>query len=322
MNTFSKLIALCLVTLLVVAPRVYGKPAPNKIKARDIIGTQGDVHVGPKFGLDEEKITALLQKERQKTIQEIGDLLKSGRPKNHEEILILTKQISALEAKLANTEKTLRDREAVLTETKQSLESEKLKNVAPTDQMKTALEKLDQGDSSAAEAVFAQVLERTDQHIEAGAEAAYRLGKLANDRVDYRAAQKYYEKAVQLAPDNSLYLNDVGLVAHDLGQYDKAIEYFENSLASNLKILSPEHPDVATNWNNLGLVWYSKGDYDKAIEYYEKSLASNLKTLGKEHPNVALAWNNLGLAWYSKGQFDKAIEYYDKALKVYLKTFG
>jgi len=113
-------------------PSAYGKPAPNKIKARDIIGTQGDVHVGPKYGLDEEKIKALLQKERQKTIQEIGDLLKSGRPKNHEEIRILTKQISALEAKLANTEKALKDREAVLTETKQTLESEKLKNVAPT----------------------------------------------------------------------------------------------------------------------------------------------------------------------------------------------
>ena len=104
---------------------------------------------------------------------------------------ILAKELSAVQDKLANTEQALRDHKAVLAETKQALQSEKLKNVAPADQLEEAQKKLNQGDTSEAEAVFAQVLKLTDQHTEAGAEAAFRLAKLAYDRVDYRAAQKY-----------------------------------------------------------------------------------------------------------------------------------
>ena len=68
---------------------------------------------------------------------------------------------------------------------------------------------------------------------------------------------------------------------HGKGDYDKAIEYYEQALASDLKTFGPDHPNVATDRNNLGVAWDSKGDYDKAIEYYEQALASDLKTFGR-----------------------------------------
>ena len=89
-------------------------------------------------------------------------------------------------------------------------------------------------------------------------------------------------RAAELAPDNPLYLNQAGLMAQTLGNYDTAIEYYEKSLDSNLKILGPDHPEVATRWNNLGTAWQAKDEFGKAREYYNKALAI-VKKAGLEH---------------------------------------
>lgn len=285
MTLFSKIVTPCLVGLLMIFPLACihvepveprqiksQEPAELTIKSRDIADTQGDVVVGNKYGLDEEKIKAILKVERQETYQKIGELLKLDRPSDQEEIRILRMQISALETKLANTEKALKDREAVLKKTKQALENEKLRNIAPADQLKAALKKLEQGDSSEAEAILVNILERSYQQVEAGAEAAFVLGKLSYDRVDYRATQKYYEKATQLAPDNSSYLNEAGNVANELDQYDKAIEYYEKALKVLQKTVGLEHPSVGKVWHQMGRTWGSKGNFDKAMECYGKAI--------------------------------------------------
>lgn len=77
-----------------------------------------------------------------------------------------------------------------------------------------------------------------------------------------------------LNPDNTGALNKLGLAWGKKGEYDKAIEYFEKALKSDMKNFGEEHPNVATRWNNLGAAWDSKGKYDKAIEYYEKAMKS------------------------------------------------
>merc|ERR1712072_179531 len=76
------------------------------------------------------------------------------------------------------------------------------------------------------------------------------------------------------------------MVYEDQGNQDKAIEYFEKSLAIKLETLGSEHPSVASSYNNLGAVYETQGNYDKAIEFFEKSLAIKLKTLGSEHPDT------------------------------------
>ncbi len=117
------------------------------------------------------------------------------------------------------------------------------------------------------------------------------------------------------------YRNNLGTAWNAKGKYDKAIEYYEKALKSDLKTFGEDHPNVATYRNNLGVAWKAKGEYDKAIEYYEKALKSDIKTFGENHPKVATRWNNLGEVWRAKGEYDKAIEYCEKALKSGLKTF-
>ena len=46
------------------------------------------------------------------------------------------------------------------------------------------------------------------------------------------------------------------------GDYDKALEYYNKSLAIRLNALGEKHPDVADSYNNIGMVYHAKGDYD------------------------------------------------------------
>ena len=107
-----------------------------------------------------------------------------------------------------------------------------------------------------------------------------------------------------------------------IADFDKAINYYEKSLAIRLKVHGDQHPSTGTTYNNLGFVWDDKGEYDKAIQYYEKSLTIRLKVHGDQHPSTGISYNNLGAVWKKKGEYDKAIEYYEKSLAIRLKIHG
>ena len=87
--------------------------------------------------------------------------------------------------------------------------------------------------------------------------------------------------------------NNLGVAWKSLGQYQKAIDYYELALASDLKTYGENHPDVARDHNNLGSAWVSLGQYQKAIDYYELALTTLEKILGLDHPNTKTVANNL-----------------------------
>ena len=278
--------------------------------------------VGTQYNADEIKIGVpfeqykadLAEKER-----EIRDLLVSS--------TISEKEKNDLNTRLIGVERQRLDEQAGYKAHIEDLKERisRLDNLAgqiPDKMIEEAKQALANNDHGKANQLFTQVEEQADPHIAAAAEAAYQRGKLAEDAISYSEAIKHYHRATQLMPNNSAYLNNAGKMSGTLGNYDKAIEYFEHALASDLKTFGPDHPSVAIDRNNIGFAWNNKGDYDKAIEYYEQALASNLKTLGPDHPNVAIDRNNIGFAWNNKGDYDKAIEYYEQALASDLKTFG
>jgi len=213
------------------------QPGPthaSEIKVGDIKNTHGNVHVGDKYGLNEEDIKKEIEAHHQKLLGEIRNLLKPGTKVDQNttaEINDLKQELAGVRGKLANTKKALEDRGKVLAETEKTLASEQLKNAVPEDQLVAAQRKLMTGDSSQAETLFVQVLQDAETRNKAGAEAAFHLGQLEEDRIEYRVAMEYFEKAVQLAPNNGIYLNKAGLMLATLARYDKAIEYYEKALS-------------------------------------------------------------------------------------------
>ena len=128
------------------------------------------------------------------------------------------------------------------------------------------------------------------------AQILYERGQVKALKLNYRVALESFEKAATLQPTNSLYLNQAGLTAHDLAEYDTAIAYFEQALTSDLKTFGEDHPKVATDRNNLGGPWNDKGEYDKAITYYEQALKVCSNMLGEQHPTTKTVRENLRIA--------------------------
>ncbi len=87
--------------------------------------------------------------------------------------------------------------------------------------------------------------------------------------------------------------NELGRALYYAGLYDKALEYFQKSLAIWLKQLGPEHPSVATSYSNMAYAYKAKKDLAKAKEYWEKAYAVFLKKLGPNHPNTKLVKEKL-----------------------------
>ncbi len=233
---------------------------------------------------------------------------------------LLEKEYSAITEKLANLEQDYQEELASRAEAEKTLQE--IKDKLPQSQADAALKKFNEGDKGAAKELFDKVIEQAEKNNELAGKAAYENGQMAEQAIRFLEAKDYYQKSVRFQPDNSTFNNALGSILHELGRYEKAIEYYKLALNSDLKTYGEDHPSVATEHNNLGGAYQSLGQYDKAIEYFKLALTSDLKTYGTDHPDVATDQNNVGLAYESLGQYEKAIEYYQLALTSDLKTYG
>ena len=75
-------------------------------------------------------------------------------------------------------------------------------------------------------------------------------------------------------------MNNIGFVYYNKGEYEKAVENYNKSLKTRIKILGPDSIDVATSLNNIGLVDYNQAEYTKAFEHYKRCLEIETKILG------------------------------------------
>lgn len=178
------------------------------------------------------------------------------------------------------------------------------------------------------------------------AETAFELAQFQNIDLEFDKAYSNHKKAVYLANNNAVYLNEAGLQAIILADLEQAVAFFESALTINLKTLGNKHRTTKITLQNLGTAWHEKGDYAKALNYYEqagadpqtaaiatsnhspqvrdnkKALRPKRNTLDKTHPEFAGARRHLGLVWHYSGAYNKAIGFYQLAMRSNIATFG
>lgn len=103
-----------------------------------------------------------------------------------------------------------------------------------------------------------------------------------------------------------------GIANHTLGNYPRALEYFEMSLEIREE-LGDKH-GVAFSLNNMGNIYAGQGNYLRALKYYEKALAIQ-EELGDKH-GIANSLGNIGIIYKTQGNFPRALEYNEKALAI------
>ena len=121
----------------------------------------------------------------------------------------------------------------------------------------------------------------------------------------------------QIYTDNLATLaNNLALILSALGNYEKTLEYQENSITIGKKINGYDHNSLAIFYNNIAETYRFLGDYQTNLDYHFKVLEIQNKELEKDLPSIAISYNNIGLTFGSLGDFHKALDYHQKALEI------
>ena len=113
-------------------------------------------------------------------------------------------------------------------------------------------------------------------------------------------AVKNYSEMLQSRPDSFLAHNELGVVLHTQGKFDKAMDHYRQALRIN--------PDYAEAHNNLGSIQLTHQKIDEAIKHFRQALRIN--------PDYMMAHNNLGAALLENKKIDEAIEHFQEALRI------
>ncbi len=119
-------------------------------------------------------------------------------------------------------------------------------------------------------------------------------------RHDVASAVKRLQRAVELAPQFADAWNDLGTIAYQTQQYDRAEKYFRAAMEQDPKSYAP--------LVNLGGVLINTNKLDEALIFNEDAVLIR--------PNDALANSQLGLTYFSAGNFDLAVKYLEIARKL------
>jgi len=126
--------------------------------------------------------------------------------------------------------------------------------------LQKAEEALGRGDLSFAERKYIEVL-KTDAR---NAEAYRGLGKVYLDMEKYREAEETFKFLLKLAPQDDRAFNRLGMIAEKQGDWEKAAQYFEKSIALN--------PDLAIRYFDLGRLYIRLNKPALALRNYAKAV--------------------------------------------------
>lgn len=108
------------------------------------------------------------------------------------------------------------------------------------------------------------------------------------------------EAYIEACPDDVRGYARLGNVAHELGEYNKAILAFDRALK-----LSPEDKEI---WNNLGYTCFSRGFLERAHECFDKAIRID--------PDYKQAWYNKGYAYHGADMLEEAVRCYKRAISI------
>ncbi len=147
-----------------------------------------------------------------------------------------------------------------------------------------------------------------------------RLAWLQNIIGDFTASERTSIQAIEkLKPFNeykslrSLYDN-LGDVSKQLGEYERALEYYNESFGYIKKAGLGELREYGLK-NNIALVYQKMGQHQKAVENF-KEVTSYLEKDGRNPRLLARSINNLGYSYFKSEQFDELPGLFERAISI------
>ena len=271
----------------------------------------------------------------------------------------LEDKIDALNQRLANPDEALAQQHAIILDLEAQLT--RRGNDIGGDRLAEAKSALEQGDFTAARALFEDLQARTAPDVQANAAAAFALGQIAEAEIRWHDAAEHYERAARLNPtfdtfhkarefawrsgdypaalhwgedmltvvrsgtdqlQLSLALNENALTLAALGRYSEAEELYRKAQEIDRATIGEAHPDYAIHLNNLASVVRAQGRFLEAEGLFRQSLEIDRATIGEAHPDYATHLNNLAGVVQAQGRFPEAEGLFRQSLAIALATIG
>jgi len=106
------------------------------------------------------------------------------------------------------------------------------------------------------------------------------------------------------------------MVHEIIRQYDKALEYYRQSLTISRDI--KERAGEARTLHQMGSVYVRMQQYDNALNYYNQCLAISQETGNRAARSAAL--NQMGMVYRKIEKFDEALDCYNQSLAISRET--
>lgn len=125
-------------------------------------------------------------------------------------------------------------------------------------------------------------------------------------------------------PDTTrlILLNQLSAELTNQGNYNIAIEYSKEGIASGLKLLFEKNKTneiqikkaLATSYNILGNILNRKGNYPEALKNYFSSM--KLREEINDQKGIAASYNNIGFVYSKQKDFEDALKNYSASVKI------
>ena len=132
---------------------------------------------------------------------------------------------------------------------------------------------------------------------------AHTLGVKAANEKGAAAGLPYDQRAIELDPNFATGYASVGVDYSNLGQAERANEYFTKAFQLREHASETEKLDIASNYYH-----YVTGELDKTVRTYQEEI--------ENYPRRFTAYGNLGGVYGSQGQYEKAAELARQALQL------
>ncbi|MDB9311198.1 tetratricopeptide repeat protein [Aphanizomenon sp. CS-733/32] len=152
-------------------------------------------------------------------------------------------------------------------------------------------------------------------------------GKSPDRNRELALAEEYLNQAIvlqtQFQQEKALAdtLNNLAELYRSQGRYSEAEPLYLDALEIRKRILTGDHPDVATSLNNLAYLYNNQGRYSEAEFLFLHALEMRKRLFTDNHPDIATSLNNLALLYYNQWRESEAEPLYLDALEMRKRLF-
>jgi CHAT domain-containing protein/predicted negative regulator of RcsB-dependent stress response len=142
------------------------------------------------------------------------------------------------------------------------------------------------------------------------------IGRVYDELGQKQKALEFYDQSLPLSRQvgdksgEAITLGSIGKIYDDLGQKQKALEFYNQSLPLSRQV--GDKSGEAITLTNIGKVYSDLGEKQKALEFYNQSLPLSRQVGDKSLEAVTLS--NIGLVYDNLGEKQKALEFYNQSL--------